>query len=93
VDVREITFGPGQETGLHEHPSPVFGYIAEGEAVLQVQDEAPQHLPTGSAFYEPAETVILRFDNASTGNGMRFICFYLLEGQQELIEMLPQPAA
>jgi quercetin dioxygenase-like cupin family protein len=93
VDVREITFQPGQETGLHKHPCPVFGYIAEGEAVLQVKGELPQHLPAGSAFYEPAETVILRFDNASTEKGMRFICFYLLEGQQELIEMLPQPAA
>ena len=93
VDVREITFQPGQETGLHKHPCPVFGYIAEGEAVLQVEGEAPQHLPAGSAFYEPAETVILRFDNASAEKAMRFICFYLLEGQQGLIEMLSRPAA
>jgi len=91
VDVREIIFQPGQETGLHKHPCPVFGYIAEGEAVLQVKGQPPQQLPAGSAFYEPAETVILRFDNASTEKGMRFICFYLLEGSQELIEMLPKP--
>jgi quercetin dioxygenase-like cupin family protein len=93
VDVREIIFQPGQETGLHKHPCPVFGYIAEGEAVLQIKGQSPQHLPTGSAFYEPAETVILRFDNASAEKGMRFICFYLLEGEQELIEMLPKSAA
>ncbi len=88
VDVREIVFEPGQETGLHKHPCPVFGYIAEGEAVLEVKGQSLQQLPVGSAFYEPAETVILRFDNASSANRMRFICFYLLEGQQELIEML-----
>lgn len=93
VDVREIVFQPGQETGLHKHPCPVFGYIAEGEAVLQVKGERPQHLPAGSAFHEPADTVILRFDNASSDKPLRFICFYLLEGAQELIEMLPEVAA
>jgi quercetin dioxygenase-like cupin family protein len=98
VDVREIVFEPAQETGLHKHPCPVFGYIAEGEAVLQVQGELPQKLPAGSAFYEPAGKVIARFDNASPCDKMRFICYYLLEGEQELIEMLtpneeePEPA-
>ena len=93
VDVREIVFEPGQETGLHKHPCPTFGYIAEGEAILQVKGQPPQSLKTGSAFHEPADTVILRFDNASDEKKMRFICFYLLEGQQELIEMLPATAA
>jgi len=93
VDVREIVFAPGQQTGLHKHPCPVFGYIAEGEAVLQIKGRPPQHLPTGASFHEPSETVILRFDNASTENPLRFIAFYLLEGPQELIEMLPAAAA
>jgi hypothetical protein len=48
-----------------------------------------QHLPAGSVFHEPADQVILRFDNASAEKPMRFIRFYLLEGRQELIEMLP----
>ena len=30
VDVREIVFAPGQQTGRHSHPCPVLGYIAEG---------------------------------------------------------------
>jgi quercetin dioxygenase-like cupin family protein len=93
VDVREIVFEPGQQTGLHKHPCPVFGYIAEGEALLEVKGKPPQHLPTGSAFYEPAETVILKFDNASDKNKLKFIAFYLLEGPQALIEMLPASAA
>jgi quercetin dioxygenase-like cupin family protein len=92
VDVREITFAPGQETGRHQHPCPVLGFIAEGEAVLQLEGEPRQHLSTGSAFYEPAETVISRFDNASAERQMRFICFYLMEGSQELIQMLPEAA-
>ena len=88
VDVREITFQPGQETGRHVHPCPVFGYIAEGTAILQVEGEESQTLRTGSAFHEPAGTVIARFDNASSIQPMRFIAYYLLHGEQKLIEML-----
>ena len=90
VDVREITFGPGEQTGRHKHPCPVIGFIAEGAALLEVEGEAPQELPAGSCFYEPAEKIILRFDNASSRKPMKFIAHYLLNGKQELIEMLPE---
>jgi quercetin dioxygenase-like cupin family protein len=91
VEVREIIFQPGQQTGLHLHPCPVVGYIAEGTALFQRSDEAEaQTLAAGSAFYEPADVTILRFDNASATEPMRFIAFYLLDGEQELIQMLPE---
>jgi quercetin dioxygenase-like cupin family protein len=89
VDVREITFAPNQQTGRHKHPCPVVGFVAEGTALLEVEGQPPQQLPAGSSFYEPAGTVILRFDNA-TAKPMRFIAHYLLNGSQELIEMLPE---
>jgi quercetin dioxygenase-like cupin family protein len=90
VDVREITFAPGQQIGRHKHPCPVMGFVAEGAAVLEVEGEPPQQLPAGSSFYEPADTVILRFENASSQAPMKFIVHYLLNGKQELIEMLPE---
>jgi quercetin dioxygenase-like cupin family protein len=90
VDVREITFAPGQQTGRHKHPCPVVGFVVEGTAVLAVEGEPPQHLPAGSSFYEPAEKIILRFDNASSSRPMKFIAHYLLHGKQELIEKLPE---
>lgn len=91
VDAREIVFQPGQRTGRHSHPCPVVGYIAEGTALFQSEGEAePQTLTSGSAFYEPANTVIVRFDNASATEPMKFIAYYLLNGEQELIRMLPQ---
>ncbi len=90
VDVREITFAPNQRTGLHKHPCPVVGFVAEGTAVLEVEGEPPQQLPAGSSFYQPAEKVILRFDNASSSAPLKFIAHYLLNGRQELIEMLPE---
>ncbi len=88
VDVREIRFEPGQRTGRHLHPCPVVGLIVTGAATFQIEGEAAQTLPAGSAFYEPAETVIADFSNASNADPMTFVAFYLLDGDQALIRML-----
>jgi quercetin dioxygenase-like cupin family protein len=88
IDVREIRLAPGQQAGRHLHPCAVVGYIAEGTAIYQIEGESAQVLPTGSAFYEPAERVIANFGNASETDFMQFVAFYLLDGDQELITML-----
>ncbi len=88
VDIREITLEPGQIADRHLHPCAVVGYIAKGIAIYQIEGEAIQTLPAGSAFYEPADTVIAKFGNASDSLPMIFIAFYLLDGDQELIKML-----
>jgi quercetin dioxygenase-like cupin family protein len=79
---------PGQETGRHFHPCTVVGYIAAGTAEYQIEGEAAQLLPAGSAFHEPAGKVIASFRNTSATEPMTFIAFYLLDGKQELISML-----
>jgi quercetin dioxygenase-like cupin family protein len=88
VDVREITLGASQRAGRHLHPCAVVGYIASGTAIYQIEGEPIQTLPVGSAFYEPANTVIAEFGNASEDAQLTFIAFYLLDGEQELITML-----
>jgi quercetin dioxygenase-like cupin family protein len=88
VDVREITLGAGQKSGRHLHPCPVIGYIVSGTAELEIEGQPPQPLPAGAAFYEPAETVIARFDNASATEPMTFIACYLLRASEPLIQML-----
>jgi quercetin dioxygenase-like cupin family protein len=90
VEVKEITFKPGQKTGLHKHPCPVLSYIAEGTALVQVKGEGARTFVAGSAVYEPADTVMLHFDNPSETEPLKFIAYYLLSGEQELIEMLPE---
>ncbi|MGH8199242.1 MAG: hypothetical protein ACREVO_02565 [Steroidobacteraceae bacterium] len=46
-------------------------------------------LPAGSAFFEPANTRVLHFDNASSQEAATFIAYYLLgDGNEQLIEML-----
>jgi quercetin dioxygenase-like cupin family protein len=88
VDIREITLEPGQQAGRHLHPCAVVGYIAEGIATYQIEGESEQTLPAGSAFYEPAGRIIANFGNASHSAPMTFVAFYLLDGDQDLIQML-----
>lgn len=49
-----------------------------------------QTLRAGQVCYEPAGAVIEHFDNASDRASAKFIPYYLLNGQKELIEMLPE---
>jgi|GEM_PF-59757 quercetin dioxygenase-like cupin family protein/phenylpyruvate tautomerase PptA (4-oxalocrotonate tautomerase family) len=90
VHAQEIRFAPGQKAGMHFHPCPVTGYILKGTAVLEIEGEESQVLPAGSAFYEPAGARVRRFDNHSAEQEMIFTAFYLLDGDQNLIEMIKE---
>jgi quercetin dioxygenase-like cupin family protein len=90
VDVRKIRMEPGQRAGRHLHPCTVVGYVVEGTAIFRVDGDLEQTLPAGSAFYEPADTIIANFGNASNVEPMTFVAFYLLDGEQELIHMLDE---
>jgi quercetin dioxygenase-like cupin family protein len=89
VDVREIVFQPKQITGLHRHPCPVVSYVVEGTIKFQIRGEKMQIINAGQVCYEPAGAVVEHFDNASDRASAKFIPYYLLNGQKELIEMLP----
>ena len=89
VKVVQIEFGGGQKGAYHKHPCPVIGYIVEGTCLLQVEGEPIQILKAGDAFFEPAEKPITHFDNYSETEPLKFIAYYLLDGEKELIELLP----
>ena len=89
VDVREVVFQPKQMTGLHRHPCPVISYVVEGTINFQIRGEKVQIIHTGQVGYEPAGAIIEHFDNASDSALAKVILYYLLNGQKELIEMLP----
>ena len=87
VEIKEIRFLPWQKSGLHRHPCPVVGYIAQGTIRFQVFGQPIQILQAGQAFYEPANTKIVHFD--ALGKPAKFIAYYLLgPTDHKLIEML-----
>jgi quercetin dioxygenase-like cupin family protein len=89
VDVREIVLQPKQLAGLHRHPCPVVSYVVGGTIRFQIRGEKMQIIHAGQVCYEPAGAIIEHFDNASDHAPAKFIPYYLLNGQKELIEMLP----
>jgi len=90
VDVREINFSPKQKTGRHQHPIPVMGYIVSGTVLFEADGQSARVLHTGDAFYEPANITIEHFDNQSDTEPLKFVAYYLLNGETELIKMLPE---
>jgi len=90
INIMEINFPSGQKAAYHKHPCPVVGYIVSGKILLQVEGDSAKVLKAGDAFYEPAETPIIHFDNYSETAPASFIAFYLTDKEKELIELLPQ---
>jgi quercetin dioxygenase-like cupin family protein len=89
VQVVRLEFPPGEETGLHFHPMPVMGYVAEGAFIVQVEGGEVRRYQTGEIVLEPADTRITRFDNASSSEPAALIATYLGgEAEGKLIEFL-----
>jgi quercetin dioxygenase-like cupin family protein len=89
VRVVRLEFEPGQATGLHLHPMPVLGYVAEGAFLVQPEGEDARRYLAGEVVLEPAGKRILRFDNASTAEPAVLIATYLGGGPKDrLIEFL-----
>jgi quercetin dioxygenase-like cupin family protein len=87
VEIKRIEFRPSQSTGIHLHPSPVVGLVIKGSVLFQIEGEAARVVNAGEAFFEPANTRILRFD--AQEQGATFAACYLLgPDDRELIKML-----
>ena len=48
----EITYPPGESSGVHRHPGFVVGYVLEGQYRFAVNDQAPTVLSAGQMFFE-----------------------------------------
>lgn len=81
MQVRRITMAPGVAAGAHVHNGPVFGNIVEGSVVYQIEGQPETLLRVGDTFYEPADTVISRFD--ATGEGVVFYGYFPVRADQE----------
>lgn len=90
VSIVRLDFKAGQTTGRHMHPVPVIGYVLEGDFVVKFENEPEKHYTAGQSIYEPANTVVERYDNASDAKPAVVIASYLAgQGQTELIKLLP----
>ncbi|HUC21207.1 MAG TPA: cupin domain-containing protein [Streptosporangiaceae bacterium] len=81
-----VELRPGQAAGRHYHPCAVTGYVENGLIAFERDGEPVLELRPGEVFFEPAGETINRFDNLSDSEPAVFIAFYLLTGDQPLIQ-------
>jgi quercetin dioxygenase-like cupin family protein len=72
--------------GLHTHPGPATGSVERGRIAFGRDGQPVQELHLGDAFFEAAGEAIRRFDNLYDAEPATFIAFYLLSGDQPLIQ-------
>jgi hypothetical protein len=68
------------------HPGPVTGYVESGLIAFERDGHPVIELGPGDVFFEPAGETIRRFDNLSDRESATFIAFYLISGDQALIQ-------
>ncbi|MEN7548068.1 cupin domain-containing protein [Rapidithrix thailandica] len=90
VHTEKITFQAGQKAPRHLHPCPVLGYVVSGTVRFQVEGQPERILKAGEAFFEPAATPIVHFDNFSEKEPLVFLAYYLLQEGEQKVELLPQ---
>ena len=78
VEVKKITITPGGKTALHTHPGPVVSYVLQGSVIVQVKGEPAKTYRPGDTIFEPGNTGVEKFDNASATEPAEFIANYLL---------------
>jgi quercetin dioxygenase-like cupin family protein len=90
VEIKEVTIPPRSKTALHIHPIPVVGVIDQGIIDFQVEGQPLQHLHPGDAYFEPANTRILHFDNEAETPARFSACYMLGKDEHEIIRFLKQ---
>jgi quercetin dioxygenase-like cupin family protein len=92
VRVAKIELAPGQVPGAHHHPCDVVGTVLSGRIAFEIEGQDPTVLRAGDAFFEPRNTHVVHFDNASEDETATFLACYLMSpGQTEVIVMTPSP--
>ena len=70
-----LTLQPGEETGLHTHSVPVFGYVLEGELTVEYSDKSVRVFKPGDALLE---AMAVAHNGRNTGQGpLRVVAVYM----------------
>ena len=73
---QRIEMAPQISGQRHYHPVPVVGYVVSGEIAFQIEGQETQVLRAGDVFFEPADAIIVRWENVGTTRAV-FVANYL----------------
>ncbi|MBV8073451.1 MAG: cupin domain-containing protein [Acidobacteriaceae bacterium] len=74
----DVTSAAGAPSHLHRHPSFVLGYVLDGELKFAINNAAPQVIPRGGTFFEPAGAVHSTGESAEPAQPVRFLAFLVV---------------
>ena len=66
-------------TAAQRHPGPVFGYLLEGEVIIQLENQESMTYGQGQTWYEPPGLLHKITKNPSTKNRIRFLAVIIGE--------------
>jgi len=70
-------FQPGGAAPRHTHPGEEFGYVLEGDFVLEIDGQPPKALKPGDSFFIPAGAVHAAKNPGKTGSAV--LSTYIIE--------------
>ncbi len=76
--VVSVEIAPASQSGKHTHPGHEFGYILDGEAVLEVAGKPPVTLKPGMSVHIDPE-VVHNLRNTSATTPLRAVAFSVVE--------------
>ena len=85
VRVVTATLPAGVTGGWHKHAAPVYVYLSEGVATLELDGGTLHHFETGEVVVEPADTV-MRTVNRSATEPAVFVTFQVSDPEQPFSE-------
>jgi quercetin dioxygenase-like cupin family protein len=85
VRVVTATLPAGVTGGWHKHSAPVYVYLSEGVATLELDDGTLHHFETGEVVVEPADTA-MRTVNRSATEPAVFVTFQVSDPGQPFSE-------
>lgn len=74
----DVTSAAGAPSHIHRHPGFVLGYVLDGELKFAINSAAPQVVPRGGTFFEPAGALHSTGESAEPGQPVRFLAFLVL---------------
>ena len=82
-----IQYQPGDRGAPpHRHSGPVFGYVAEGEMLFELEGEPERVIRAGEAFWEPGGDVIHYQDGNNRDDvSLRFIVTMLCAPDEPML--------
>jgi quercetin dioxygenase-like cupin family protein len=74
----DVTSAAGAPSHVHRHPGFVLGYVLDGDLKFAINNAAPQIVPRGGTFFEPAGAVHSTGESAEPGQPVRFLAFLVV---------------